>query len=102
LIKEWVAPHGGITAFEPAERALLQQAANLFLMRVRGADQRIRAATKISRILTQVGIVTDRHRKREPAGPSLADYVAGRYGQRKDASDNAPGPRARIAHQRRS
>jgi hypothetical protein len=76
-LEEWTAPHGGLAAFEPAERDLLQQAVNLFLTRVRGADQRLRTAGKISRLLAQVGIVADRAARRREARSAPGDSPSG-------------------------
>jgi hypothetical protein len=80
IIAEWTAPYGGVAMFNAAEHALLQQAVELSLRRWRTADDQLRIARTISKLLAQVGIVSGRRREiAEPAGPSLADYVARRY-----------------------
>jgi hypothetical protein len=76
ILAEWAAPYGGVVALRPAELDLLRQAAELVLIRPRTAEDKVRAANTVSKILAQVGFV-DKHRKRESAADmTLADYVA--------------------------
>ena len=79
-VEEWTAYHGGLAAFSAAEIDLLRQAANLCLMRVRGAEERIRAAGKVAAILARLGLIVRRGGRREPqAGPGdLQSYLATR------------------------
>jgi hypothetical protein len=79
-VEEWTAHHGGLAAFNAAEIDLLRQAANLCLTRVRGAEERIRAAGKVAAILARLGLIVRRGGRREPqAGPGdLQSYLATR------------------------
>jgi hypothetical protein len=70
IIREWAEPFvGGMAMLQPAELALLHQAAELVLRnpRMRTAEDAVRCANTVSRILAQVGFV-DR-RPREPLDP---------------------------------
>ena len=87
IIAEWTAPYGGAAAFNAAEHALIRQAVELSLRRWRTADDQLRIARTISKLLAQVGIVSGRRREIAEPGPSLADYVAERYGSRDLAKD---------------
>jgi hypothetical protein len=66
LISRWCEPYGGISALEPAELDLLHQAAELHLrnIRARKAEDAVRIANCISKILAQVGLV-NREQPRE-------------------------------------
>jgi hypothetical protein len=69
-LEEWAAPFGGIAVFNAAEIDLLRQAAELSLRRWRTADDQLRIARTISKLLAQVGIVAGAaKRKIEPADP---------------------------------
>jgi hypothetical protein len=67
LIARWTAPYGGAAALEPAELDLLHQAAELHLrnVRARTAEDAVRIANTISKIMAQVGLV-NREQPREP------------------------------------
>jgi hypothetical protein len=80
IIAEWTAPYGGAAAFNAAEHALLQQAVELSLRRTRTWHDQLKVARTVSKLLLQLGIATGRKRE-QPPGPSLADYVAERYGK---------------------
>jgi hypothetical protein len=66
LISRWCEPYGGVSALEPAELDLLHQAAELHLrnIRARKAEDAVRIANCISKILAQVGLV-NREQPRE-------------------------------------
>jgi hypothetical protein len=71
-IETWTAPFGGLAAFNAAEMTLLHQAAELSLRRWRTADDQLRIARTISKLLAQVGIVNARGTRRaEPPDPFL-------------------------------
>src|SRR5262245_46654272 len=69
IIAGWAEPFGGVTVLRSAELELLRQAAELSMCRPRNAEDRVRHANTISKILAQVGFVDKRHR-REPDPPS--------------------------------
>jgi hypothetical protein len=70
----------GSRTFTPAELDLLRKAADLYTRRPKPGEDRAKTANTIRQILAQVGIVSGRRREiAEPAGPSLADYIAQRY-----------------------
>jgi hypothetical protein len=68
LISRWCEPYGGVSALVPAELDLLHQAAELALrnVRARTAEDAVRIANCISKIMAQVGLV-NRDQPREPA-----------------------------------
>jgi hypothetical protein len=66
IITAWCQPYGGITAFNPAEHTLIRQAAELSLRHKRTADDHLRIARTISKLLMQVGIATGRKRAVAP------------------------------------
>jgi hypothetical protein len=76
LISEWAAPFGGMAVLQPAELDLLHQAAELALRKQpRKAEDAVRVANVISKILQQCRLV-DKRRRREPqSGPTLAQYL---------------------------
>src|SRR5262249_19838399 len=78
IMTAWAQPHGGLAVLTPAELELLRIAAELSMCRPRNAEDRVRHANSISRILAQVGF-TDRGRRRaEPEPPSPFDRLFGR------------------------
>jgi hypothetical protein len=83
IVAEWSGPFGGASSLKPAERDLLRHAAELSLSRPRNSEDKVRVVNAISKIMAQVGFV-DKRRKREPAVPTLAEYLA-----RKNAASEA-------------
>jgi hypothetical protein len=67
IIAAWAEPFGGVAVLKPAELDLLRQAAELAMIRPRSAEDQVRVANTISKIMAQVGFA-DRRRKREPPG----------------------------------
>jgi hypothetical protein len=67
LISRWCEPYGGVSALEPAELDLLHQAAELHLRNIhaRKAEDAVRIANCIAKIMSQVGLV-NREQPREP------------------------------------
>ena len=61
---------GSLTA---AELALLHQAAELVLCRPRTAEDRVRCANLVSRIMAQVGLVNRRGKRPEPRPGAALD-----------------------------
>ncbi len=63
LVAEWTREIGGPGSLTAAELALLHQAAELVLCRPRTAEDRVRCANLVSRIMAQVGLVDRRGRR---------------------------------------
>jgi len=77
LIAEWTKPIGGPSHLTAAELALAQQAAGLVMCRPRTAEDRVRCANLVSRILCQLGLVDRRGKKRELEHVPLRDRIGG-------------------------
>jgi hypothetical protein len=79
IIAGWCEPFGGVAVLQPAELALLRTAAELSLHHPRRAEDAVRYANTISRILAQCGLATKHARPaRESAVQSLSQYLANR------------------------
>ncbi len=65
LVTEWCEPFGGVAKLNPAERLLAYQAAALALRRPNRAEDAVRVANTISKILAQIGLA-DKRRRRNP------------------------------------
>jgi len=75
IIAAWCQPFGGAAILTPGERTLLEHAAELSMCKPRNAEDRVRHANSISRIMTQCGLVsgfagkTRRRSQPQPASP---------------------------------
>jgi hypothetical protein len=78
-----VADWAGSASLTPAERDLLRYAAGLLLSHPKTSEDKVRVLNCVARALAQCGLV-DNRRKREPAAPTLAEYLA-----RKNAAPEA-------------
>src|SRR5262249_12697555 len=78
IIAAWAEPHGGGEVPRSAGVELPRIAAEVSMCRRRNAEDRVRHANSISRILAQVGFVEPRRRhKPEPPSP-FDDLLSGR------------------------
>jgi hypothetical protein len=66
IIAAWAEPFGGVAVLRSAELELLRQGAELSMCRPRNAEDRVRHANTISKIMVLVGFV-DNRRNRESA-----------------------------------
>jgi hypothetical protein len=73
IVSDWCEPAGGTKAFNPAELALLARAAEMTLVLPRNPEDQVRVLNSIRGVLKQLGLV--QHRRREPSGPSLREYL---------------------------
>jgi hypothetical protein len=77
-VEAWCAPFGGVSELQPAELMLLQQAAELSMVRPRRSEDQVRHANTISRILAQCGLANKHQREPivEEAPPSASKFNA--------------------------
>jgi hypothetical protein len=90
IIAKWAEPFGGAATLSPAERDLLHQAADLVLRKPHNAEDAVRIANTVSKILAQVGFVDKRTRRREPPAMTLQEYAASVAGPKASESDGDP------------
>ncbi len=77
LIAEWTKDIGGEAALTAPERDLLRKAAELMQLRTTRAEDQVRIANSVSKILAQVGLVNRRGKQREPEHVPLRDRLGG-------------------------
>jgi hypothetical protein len=70
--RELAVEFGGFEVLSPVDRVLLMQAAALLLRRPKSAEDIVRVANSVQRLLGGLS----KRKRREPAVPSVADYVA--------------------------
>jgi hypothetical protein len=75
IIAAWVAPAGGVNRFNAAELSLLHTAAELTLTRSRIAEDKVRAANTVEKILRRCGLVGRGRAK----PPSFHDIMRSRH-----------------------
>jgi len=90
IIAAWAEPYGGIEVLRPAELMLLNQAAELSMVRPRRSQDQVRHANTISKILTQVGFVSKHPREplveeEPPPDRSATDWLNERLAELQEA-----------------
>jgi hypothetical protein len=83
IVSAWCAPFGGMEALKKVELDLLYRAAELQLRRPTKAEDAVRVANTISKILAQVGFCDKRRRREPPPIPTLRQYLAAKQGTPK-------------------
>jgi hypothetical protein len=76
--RELAVEFGGYDSLSPVDRTLIEQAVGLVLRHPKSAEDIVRHANAVQRLLG--GLRKRLGRAREPAAPSLAEYVAAKYG----------------------
>jgi hypothetical protein len=69
IISEWLAPHGGMSAFSAADITLLHEAAEVTLRRHRTPEEQTRSANVVSKIFAQIGLCSKDRGPRAPVEP---------------------------------
>jgi hypothetical protein len=77
LIAEWTRDIGGEGALSAVELDLVRKAAELMMLRSSKAEDAVRVANSVSKILAQVGLVDRRGKKREPEHVPLRERLGG-------------------------
>jgi len=86
IIAEWTKDIGGEAALSAAERDLLRKAADLMQLRATRAEDQVRIANSVSKILAQCGLVNRRDKRRNEE--SFTEALA----RHKQARDQAGQP----------
>jgi hypothetical protein len=66
IVAEWTRPYGGASNLPPCNVVLLKHAADLSLRRPRRADDQVRLANTVSRLVAQAGLASCREQPLEP------------------------------------
>jgi hypothetical protein len=95
IVAEWAAPFGGVGVLKPAEVVLLDQAAELSLRRPRTAEDCVRIANSISKLMAQCGLAHRNHVEPRvpisepapvPTGESATDAVTRAMAEFRDGN----------------